>query len=179
VAFGDSITYGYGGTISYPQYLAGLMPSTTIINKGIKGDSTGGMLRQFQADVIASAPQYVIILGGLNDFNQNTTFDTTTANLQSMYTQALENGIKPVLCTILPVSGFPTSQKSNIGKLNGWISGYASSHGLPLADLYGAMQDPAKPGNLNPSYDSGDGLHPNNAGYERIANTIYNAAFAH
>ena len=62
-------------------------------------------------------------------------------------------------------------------KLNGWISGYASSHGLPLADLYGAMQDPSTPGNLNPSYDSGDGQHPNNAGYQRIANTIYNAAF--
>jgi len=153
------------------------MSDTSIINKGVNGDTTGGMLGRFQGDVIGNSPRHVIILGGVNDVNINTAFDTTTANLESMYSRASQNGIKAVLCTILPVSGFTAAQKNNIGKLNGWISGYASSHGLPLADLYGAMQDPARPGNLNPSYDSGDGQHPNNAGYERIADTIYNAAF--
>jgi hypothetical protein len=47
-----------------------------------------------------------------------------------------------------------------------------------VAMLYGDGQDPVKPGNLNHSYDSGDGQHPNNAGYRQIASTVYNAAFA-
>ena len=78
------------------------MPGTTIISKGVNGDTTAGMLGRFQADVIANAPQYVIILGGVNDVNIYTAFDTTTANLQSMYTRASQNGITPVLCTVTP-----------------------------------------------------------------------------
>jgi hypothetical protein len=41
-----------------------------------------------------------------------------------------------------------------------------------VADLDRAMGDPADPDPLNPAYDSGDGLHPNDAGLHRMAQTI-------
>jgi acyl-CoA thioesterase I len=178
VAFGDSITHGYGGTISYPQYLAGLMPGTTIINKGVNGDTTGKMLGRIKTDVINNHPQYVIVLGGVNDINLYLQPGTISGILQSIYRQALQNDITPVLCTVMPDSSYPTAKKNSIVALNALITSYATSNNLPLVDLYTAMQDPSVPGNLNPLYDSGDGLHPNNAGYQHMAETIYNTVFA-
>ena len=54
--------------------------------------------------------------------------------------------------------------------VNNWI--LSSGEYDAIADFAGVVADPADPQQLNPSYDSGDHLHPNDAGYRAIAAAI-------
>jgi lysophospholipase L1-like esterase len=54
--------------------------------------------------------------------------------------------------------------------VNHWIR--TSGRYDAVADFAAAVADPADPQQLNPAYNSGDGLHPNDAGYRAIAATI-------
>jgi hypothetical protein len=55
--------------------------------------------------------------------------------------------------------------------VNRWIRSSGIFDGL--VDAYTALVDPHRPGYMLPAYDSGDGLHPNAAGYLRLAQAVY------
>lgn len=67
VAFGDSLTYGYGVLVSYPARLRKVYPKYNIRNRGINGDCTRGGLARLDADVLQLHPNLVIIWFGSND----------------------------------------------------------------------------------------------------------------
>ena len=83
-----------------------------------------------------------------------------------MVTMAHRAHIPVVLCSILPVSHFSTSQQfaysKRINTINEWIRRYAVQEGLSYVDYYSAMAD--KTDSLKDSL-SEDGVHPNDAGY--------------
>ena len=85
-------------------------------------------------------------------------------------------GIKVVGATILPFKANYESaadfQRAEAIRqaVNNWI--LSSGEYDAVADFAAAVADPADPQQLNPSYDSGDHLHPNDAGYRAIAATI-------
>ncbi len=68
-----------------------------VINKGIPGDCTTGMVGRFYHDVVMLKPDYVIISGGGNDMWWNVPLSIPKANLYSMIKQALQHNIIPVL----------------------------------------------------------------------------------
>ena len=68
VCMGDSITYGFcGNGTSYPSILQSRLSGAVIHNAGECGDQTYEMLARFDRDVISNHPNFVIIMGGIND----------------------------------------------------------------------------------------------------------------
>src|SRR5208283_178809 len=112
VAFGDSLTVGETGfsdfdeSASYPKYLEILARQhltslrsrveVNVLNRGINGDLTSGMLERFSADVVDETAEYVIILGGSNDLGWGFDPAMITHNLTTMYDAALIKSILPV-----------------------------------------------------------------------------------
>ena len=105
VCIGDSLTEGYG--IDEIDCWASLLRrdlDIEIINSGISGDTTGGMLARFQHMVIEHKPSHVVIMGGHNDLYMNVPVDLILSNILAMTRQARYHGIVPVIGIPTPVS---------------------------------------------------------------------------
>jgi acyl-CoA thioesterase-1 len=164
VFMGDSITEGWH--FDGPQ---GFFPGKPYINRGIGGQTSPQMVLRFRQDVIALKPKAVVILAGTNDLAGNTgpmTLEQTEDNLASMADLAKANGIRVVLCSVLPAYDFPwkhgLTPAPKILALNAWIEAYAAQNGYVYVDFHSAMKDER---NGLPPKLSADGVHPLPAGY--------------
>jgi len=142
VFMGNSITEGWINTC--PEFFADRL----YINRGIAGQTTPQMLIRFRQDVINLKPKVVVILAGTNDIAENTgpsTLEMIMDNIKSMAELAKANGIKVILCSVLPVYDYPWNPGLNpvekISSLNKMIQTYAEENGLLYLDYYSAMVD--------------------------------------
>ena len=162
VFMGDSITQGWNLEKSFP--------GKPYINRGISGQTSPQMLLRFRQDVIDLKPKVVVILAGTNDIAENTgpiPLRQTEGDLASMAQLARANGIRVVLCSVLPSVHFwwhpeLKNPAPRIAALNRWIKPYAARHHYVYVDYYSAMKDAA--GGL-PKRLSHDGVHPSPAGF--------------
>ena len=164
---GNSITQGWAPLFD------SLFPGKPYVGRGISGQTTPQMLVRFRQDVIALKPKVVVILGGTNDIAGNTgpsTLEMIEDNLASMTELAKANGIRVVLVSVLPAADYPWKRgvepAPKIIALNTWIRQYAASAGAVYLDLHSAMDDGH--GGMRAEL-SGDGVHPNAAGYAIMA----------
>jgi lysophospholipase L1-like esterase len=173
VFMGDSITEGWGqkGTATSPDR-GEFFPGKPYINRGISGQTTPQMLVRFRQDVIDLKPKVVVLLAGTNDIAENTgklTLAEIAGNIASMSELARANGIRVVLCSVLPASEFrwhPGLEPApKIRALNALIKDYAKN-GFIYVDYYSSMAN--SDGGLKTEL-SPDGVHPNKAGYEIMA----------
>jgi len=171
VFMGDSITEGWGrkGTATSPDR-GEFFPGKPYLNRGISGQTTPQMLVRFRQDVIELKPKVVVLLAGTNDVAENTgkmTLGEIGNNIASMSELARANGIRVVLCSVLPASDFwwhkGLEPAPKIKALNAWISEYAAKNGFVYVDYYSHMAN--NEGGLKAEL-SPDGVHPNKAGYE-------------
>jgi len=174
VFMGDSITEGWGmkGVNGAPDRGV-FFPGRPYVNRGISGQTSPQMLVRFRQDVIDLKPKVVVILAGTNDIAENTgkmTLEESKGNIESMVELALANGIRPVLCSVLPSTEFwwhkGLEPASKIKALNVLIKDYAAKNGLVYVDYYSAMDNGE--GGLKKEL-SPDGVHPNAAGYAVMA----------
>ena len=176
VFFGDSITdnwskAGYGG----------FFPGKPYVNRGIGGQTTSQMLVRFRADVLALDPDVVVILAGTNDVAGNSgpiAPESIENNLASMAELGKAHGVRVVLASILPVADdkrdaagqavIRTTDRppATLRAINAWMSDYARRNGHVYLDYASAVADAA--GAFKADL-SGDGLHPNAAGYAVMA----------
>ena len=163
VFMGNSITEGWINTC--PEFFTG----KAYVNRGISGQTTPQMLVRFRPDVINLKPAVVIILAGTNDIAGNTgpsTLEMIMDNLISMAELAKANKIKVVLSSVLPVFDYPwkpgLQPAEKIIALNVMIKNYADKNGIVYVDYFTPMVDERK--GLKKEL-SGDGVHPNKAGY--------------
>ena len=163
VFMGNSITEGWA------PHFATLFPGKPYVGRGISGQTTAQMLLRFRQDVIALHPAVVVILAGTNDIAGNTgpaTLEEIRDNIASMADLARANGIRVVLCSVLPVFDYPwkagLEPAPKIMTLNAWLKQYADAHDAVYVDLHAAMQD-ARHG-LKSEYTY-DGVHASRAGY--------------
>lgn len=164
VFMGNSITEGWIRT--HPDFFAG----KPYVNRGISGQTTPQMLVRFRPDVINLKPALVVILAGTNDIAGNTgpsTLEMIMDNLISMAELAKANNIKVVLSSVLPAFDYPwkpgIEPAIKIVKLNEMIKKYADDHGIVYIDYFSSMADER---NGLKKELSGDGVHPNDAGYK-------------
>ena len=164
VFMGNSITEGWINTD--PSFFK----DKPYVNRGIGGQTTPQMLARFRPDVINLKPAAVIILAGINDIAENTgptTLEIIAGNIASMAELAKANGIKVVLCSVLPAYDFPWHRglqpAEKVVKLNSMIKAYAEKNGITYVDYYAAMVDARKglSADIAP-----DGIHPNLKGYK-------------
>ena len=175
VFMGDSITDNW----QQPRF-GGFFPGKSYVDRGIGGQTTPQMLIRFRPDVVALGPKVVVILGGTNDIAANTgpeTDEEIEGNLASMSELAKAAGIKVVLSSITPVSGYHTAAPAaspqttqrpmtRIHAINDWMQVYAASHGDVYLDYFSAMTDGS--GLLRQELSTDD-LHPTTAGYAIMA----------
>jgi lysophospholipase L1-like esterase len=199
VTLGDSITDGRGSTTDgnnrWPDNLARRLStnaptaSMAVVNQGIGGNAvvTGGLgptaLKRFDRDVLGtSGVRWLIVLEGVNDIGSSRSQAVVT-NLISAYEQfiqkAHEHNLRVYGGTITPFGGSfynSPSHESARQAVNDWIrtSGKFDS----VVDFDAALRDPGNPTHLLPAYDTGDHLHPNVAGYQKMAETIDLTLFA-
>ena len=145
------------------------------VDRGISGQTTPQMLVRFRPDVIDLKPKVVVILAGTNDIAGNTgpmTDEDVERNLASMSELAKANGIKVVLASVTPTSGYhpppngvpqtTTRPMARIRAINDWIKKYAADNGHVYLDYFTPMLDST---GVMKSELTGDDLHPNAAGY--------------
>lgn len=167
VFMGNSITEGWA------RYFPAQFPGQPYVGRGISGQTTAQMLLRFRRDVVALQPAAVVILAGTNDIAGNTgpaTLPMIQDNLAAMTELAQANGIRVVLCAVLPVFDYPwkpgLEPAPKILALNAWLRTYAAQRGATFVDLHTPMAV-ARQG-LRAEYGS-DGVHPNEAGYRVMA----------
>lgn len=197
VAFGDSITDGFNSTVDaakrYPNLLDDRLKAagahTSVVNAGISGnrwmfDGTGPHGNgRFNRDVLEiSGVTHAIILLGINDIGFSTVFSTSgqvvsadqiIASIEGAISRAKAKGIKVILGTLLPFKGasyYSADGEAKRQAVNAWIRANTVVAGVVDFDL--ALQSAADPLALNPALDSGDHLHPNDAGYAAMADAI-------
>lgn len=174
VFMGDSITDNW----QQPRY-GGFFPGKPYIDRGISGQTTPQMLIRFRPDVIDLKPKVVVILAGTNDIAGNTgpmTDEDIERNLASMADLATEHGIKVVLASITPTSGYHAAANATpqttlrpmdrIKALNAWIKRFAADNGYVYLDYFSAMLDGS---GLMKTELTADDLHPNVDGYKIMA----------
>ncbi len=104
VTIGDSLTFCYG--ISMQSCWTHILEhhlKIKVINKGINGDTTLGMLSRFEADVVQSQPHYVMIMGGTNDLMMGNHVNHVTHNVDKMIEMANESHIDVILAVPPPI----------------------------------------------------------------------------
>lgn len=173
VFMGNSITEGWA------PHFQQMFPGKPYVGRGISGQTTPQMLVRFRQDVIALKPAVVVILAGTNDIAGNTgpsTLEMIEDNIASMAELARANGIKVVLCSVLPVFDYPwkpgLEPAPKIVALNSWIRDYAKTHDAEYADFHTAMADERQG---LPKSLAADGVHPNIEGYKVMAPIVERA----
>jgi lysophospholipase L1-like esterase len=202
VAFGDSITDGATSTNdadrSWPSILAARIldaagaPKLAVLNEGISGnriltDGAGvNALARFDRDVLGQAGvKFLMIMEGINDIGQTTGTrgnappqnpvapDDLIGPIKQMIERAHTHGIKVIGCTLTPYEGaaYYSEKGEEVRQaVNRWIrTGGAFD---AVVDFEAATKDSANPKTFKPAFNNGDHLHPNDAGYKAMADSI-------
>ncbi len=166
VAIGDSITYGfpYLPQLSWVN-LAGQTLGVTILNKGINGDTTAGMLARFNSDVLNYAPSHVIIMGGTNDAFAGVEAEEVSHNMAGMVNKASLNGIVPVVG--IPVPCIYPQDESILALYRTDMRQYAAEGSLPVIDFYAYFLEHGS-GRIKAELYA-DIVHPNEEGYRAMS----------
>jgi lysophospholipase L1-like esterase len=202
VTFGDSITDGTRSTPDmnhrWPNLLAERFAQhhakLSVVDQGIAGnrvlhDLVGpNALARFDRDVLAQAGVgYVTVLLGINDIGdigrlitgqpglapQPVTADEVIVGHLQMITRAHQQGLKILGCTLTPFEGaayFTPEGETKRENVNKFIRTGGAYDGV--IDFDATVRDPGHSARILAIYDSGDHLHPNDAGYKAMADAI-------
>ena len=205
VAFGDSITDGNGSTpdrnLRWPDQLAGRAAGVAVVNAGISGarllsDGMGEKaVTRFELDVLAQpGVDTVIVLLGINDIGwpgsafapkeAPATAGAMIAGYRKLIAAARAQQVRIIGGTLLPFegalqgtpfAGHYSPEKDRVRReVNDWI--LRSGEFDATIDFDQRLRDPAHPSRLRAEFDSGDHLHPSDAGYAEMARTAASIA---
>ncbi|AYB31640.1 GDSL-type esterase/lipase family protein [Chryseolinea soli] len=149
-----------------------LLNDSTIVNRGIAGDNTFGVLDRLN-DVIVREPNKLFIKIGINDIAQDIPVDLIVKNVMTIVTRVKNQspGTQIYVHSILPTNDnvkneYPDAFHKNdiANRVNEKVKQQATPMGFVYIDLSKALSD--KHGNLDVRYAEADGLHLNPVGYQ-------------
>jgi acyl-CoA thioesterase-1 len=169
LAFGDSLTAGYGvphGS-GYPDLLQKKLDvlgyKYRVVSMGISGDTTsGGKARMRFA--LAAKPSIVILELGANDGLRGLPVGQMQANLEQMVQQFQQTGAKVVLAGMTLPRNYTTAY---VKPFEGAFKDLAKKYNLPLIPFF--LEGVAG----NPLYTLEDLIHPNPSGYVLVTDIVW------
>jgi len=141
-----------------------------IVNQGIDGDSTRGMLERFNRSVEPEKPDMVLIWGGINDLSSMKKPQDILPNIIELVERTKTIGAVPIVLNVAPVAG--THFNDTVRELNQLSKKYCEESDLMYLDIYSELVDDE--GKL-PQLYSNDGVHLSDMGYKKIFPLIYQA----
>ena len=195
--FGDSITDGTRSTVDtnnrWPDHLARRLAAQgnaefAVLNVGIagnrllsEGNPAAGInaLARFERDVLAQpGVTHVIVMEGINDIgvagrSPSPGADDLIAAHRQMIERAHARGLRIYGATLTPFEGaayFTQEGEAKRQAVNRWIRTSGMYDGVIDFDM--VTRDPAAPTKLLPMFDSGDHLHPGDAGYTAMGEAV-------
>jgi lysophospholipase L1-like esterase len=182
VCIGDSLTYGYG-VDPFDSWVSVVRRGTglDIINKGINGDTTEGMLYRFDMDVISKNPDRVFVMGGSNDLIMNIEPSLVESNITAMCRLSVDKSIEPIIGIPPNVDiGNVREDWANysdfsmvaerLAKYRQRLLRYSRISGVKHLDFYSEIEKRAIDG-IGGLYF--DGLHFNEMGHRIMADIFY------
>ena len=195
----DGVGSGLGRNARWPNDLARRVDQSGrgavgVVDAGIGGNRVlsappccgVSAIARFPRDVVARAgAREVILLEGVNDIGQvrgsgalsapHTVVSAAQiiAGDEEIVRQAHAAGLRIIGATMTPFAGshhFSANGELTRERVNRWIRGGGAFDGV--IDFARVLADPADPERLDPAYDSGDHIHPNDAGYQAMASAI-------
>jgi lysophospholipase L1-like esterase len=197
VTFGDSITDGARSTAetnhSWPALLAARLAANkatakiAVANVGIGGNrvlrdgSGASALARFDRDVLSQpGVKWVTLMERINDIgrmattpSEAVTADELIGGYQQFIAQAHAHGIQVIGCTLTPYEGagyYREDGERIRAALNSWIR--TSGAFDAVVDFEAATRDAANARRIRAEFDPGDHLHPNDAGYQAMADAF-------
>jgi len=198
VALGDSITRGDGTTIDaeqrYPDHLQRRLSvagfdGAAVLNAGLGGNGLlvgpvgPAMVDRFTRDVLGVADAtHVLIMGGLNDIagrlpagGRPLAAADLVEGLFGLARRARQHGIQPVLGTITPCAGssYESFRADGVDDMRRAVNeALAAQRDWPVVNFAAAVADENDPRRLAAPFDSGDGVHPGDAGHRALADAV-------
>jgi len=197
VAYGDSITDGARSTPNTDHSWPALLAERLVANEGTANIAVGNMgiggnrvlrdgsgasaLARFDRDVLSqSGVKWLIMVEGINDIGriardpeQAVTAEELIGAYQQIIERAHTHGIQVIGGTLTPFEGagyFTPEGEAVRMAANDWIR--TSGAYDAVVDFDDATRDPDNPGRFHPDLDPGDHLHPNDDGYQAMADAI-------
>ncbi|MGN9820179.1 SGNH/GDSL hydrolase family protein [Streptomyces sp. SD11] len=202
VVLGDSITDGEKSTRDanrrWPDLLAdrlqeqSTVPRYGVLNHGISanrvvtdrypGDGvstdTGGVsaLHRLDRDVLAqTSARTVVVFQGINDVRWGASAEEVAAGLREIAERAHGRGLRVLAATIVPCAGearCTAAVDAERTAVNRWIRAGSGTVFDGVLDFDAVLRDPGDPARILPVYDSGDHLHPGDAGFAALAEAV-------
>ena len=166
LAFGDSLTYGFGASPeeSYPEQLS-FLSGYKIINAGINGDTSSEGLRRLAPLIEDRSIKLMILCFGGNDIIQKKSMSELKQNLKTMIQMAKAKNIEVLLISVPNITLFGLSPL-------GLYAEVAKEENVPL--LSGILANILSQPSLK-----NDQIHPNASGYKKMAELIYESLQEH
>ena len=181
ICHGDSLTEGKDIEAAYrwPSLLQNTL-GTEVINTGIGGDTTAGLLSRFATDVIPRKPDAVILMGGINDFWWDLPIKTSLANLLTMAYHSQFHGIAPLFGLPMPFDIDRAAKQpysppeagydqllAKVKSLREKLKSTADESDIPVLDFYHLFID--DDGQIRSHLFLDDGVHANRQGHRLMA----------
>lgn len=185
VCMGDSITYGTGLENPFTQRWSTLVQERTgyeMINLGIGGDTTAGMLARCQYQVFPKKPETMLLMGGTNDICLTWEYRSACANIVSIVRHAQTENIPvmigiplPIVAEDVPVRPWDDGKDNyyiakQILKYAEWLRMFCYGREISMIDFGKAFFE--EDGTVNKKLFL-DGIHPTAEGHEKMAEVLY------
>ena len=170
VAFGDSITEGFGQK-PYSAFLQQMLNANgcnaVVINEGKPGELSFDGASRIDSVLAKHNPQYIILMEGANDARSGVSATITAASLGTMMDKAGEAGARPIVGAITPNTESGQEFLPILEVYNPAIQQEAANRGVTFVDTYAPLRGP------NWGTYNIDGLHLSNQGQNVIANEFF------
>ena len=170
VAFGDSLTAGYGlqPQESYPALLQKMLDADgfkyEVVNAGVSGDTSAGGVRRIDWSLDAGGVRFVILELGANDFLRGQPVSETKKNLSEIIKRAKSRDAQVLLAGMLTTTNTGRDYEVEISDA---FKSLAREHEVPLIPFF--LEGVAG----IDRYNQEDRVHPNAEGTKLVAATVY------
>ena len=160
----------------------GISANTASPKCAIVDGRAGNVTQRYGRDVLSRAGlTHVFVYAGTNDLAAGCSAGQIITAFKGLANRAHRRGVDIIFATITPRASYTAEQNERRSVVNRWLlrGGHCAGYCDGVANFDDAIADPTDPHRIDPTLDSGDGIHPNAEGYARMAQIVPLRFFRH